>query len=63
TRRIVLSGITGEISLRLLNAYGLRDPFAWYLHKRADQRLKWTAEVEQLRLLPLYPAIGLAVRF
>ncbi len=62
-RRIKLSGLTGEISLRLLNAYGLRDPFAWYLHKRSDQRLKWTAEVEQLRLFPLYPAIGLAVRF
>jgi len=62
-RRITAWGVSGEISLRLLNAYGLLDPFAWSLHRRSDLRLKWTADVKQLRLFPLYPALGIAVRF
>jgi hypothetical protein len=62
-RRLNLWGTSGEISLRLLNAYGLMDPFAWYLHVRHDLRLKWTAEVRELRLFPLYPAVGISVRF
>jgi hypothetical protein len=62
-RRFHLPGASGEVSLRMLNAYGLLDPFAWSLHVRHDPRLKWTAEVGELKLFPLYPALGVAVRF
>ncbi len=60
--RMMLWGASGELSLRLLNAYGLLDPFAWSLHMRQDLRLKWTAGVRELRLFPLYPAFGIAVK-
>lgn len=62
-RRVAIWGAAGEISLRLLNAYGLLDPFDWSLHLRNDLRLKWTAEVKQLRLFPLYPALGISMGF
>ncbi len=62
-RRVMLGSVWGEISLRLLNAYGLLDPFAWELHRRPDLRLKWTADVQQLQLFPLYPALGITARF
>jgi hypothetical protein len=62
-RSVSFWGTSGEISLRMLNAYGLLDPFAWKLHNHPDMRLKWTARVQQLRLFPLYPTLGVAVRF
>jgi hypothetical protein len=61
--RVRLWRTSGEFSLRLLNGYGLLDPFAWSLYRRNDLRLKWTAEVKELRLFPLYPALGVSVRF
>lgn len=62
-RRMSFGDASGEVSLRFLNAYGLLDPFAWKLYRRQDLRLKWTAEVRELRLFPLYPALGMSVRF
>ena len=55
-------GIPIRFSLRLLNGYGLLDPFEWELRDDPDIRSKWTATLRDLKLFPLYPAVGLSVK-
>ena len=55
--------VTGLCTLRLLNGYGLIDPFQWALHHDHDTRSLWTISLEEPGLFPLYPSLGLAVRF
>jgi hypothetical protein len=62
-RTFALWDVSGQLTLRLLNAYGLLDPFSWNLDMTPDPRLKWTAKVKPLRLFPLYPTLSLMVRF
>jgi hypothetical protein len=52
-----------EATLRLLNGYGLVDPFVWKLRQSSDTRLRWTATFDPFPLLPLYPVVGIGVRF
>ncbi len=51
------------VSLRLMNAYGLLDPFEWQLQNSADVRFRWKASLQDLKLFPLFPSLGLTVRF
>ncbi len=51
------------LSLRLVNAYGLIDPFAWKLQPSPDIRTRWSADVQELKLFPLFPTVALSVRF
>ena len=55
--------VTALCTLRLLNGYGLIDPFQWELHHDHDTRSLWTISLEEPGLFPFYPSIGLAVRF
>lgn len=57
------SGFPCQASLRLLNDYGLLDPFIWTLRTDPDPRLKWEATLSQPKLFPLNPAISLSMRF
>ena len=50
-------------TLRLLNGYGLLDPFRWALNHSRDPRSYWTIALDEPGLFPLYPAAGLSVRF
>jgi hypothetical protein len=52
-----------QATLRLLNGYGLLDPFAWELRNDPDVRLKWRATLDDAGLFPRYPTLGLSVRF
>ncbi|TLY33718.1 MAG: TonB-dependent receptor [Ignavibacteria bacterium] len=52
-----------EAALRLLNGYGLLDPFDWELRQSSDTRLRWRATFDPLPLFPLYPEVSLNVRF
>jgi len=52
-----------QATLRLLNGYGILDPFVWELRNDFDSRLKWTATFNEAKLFPLYPTLGLSVRF
>ena len=52
-----------SITIRLVNAYGLIDPFEWQLQNTGDLRSRWKATLQDLKLFPLFPTIGLAVRF
>jgi hypothetical protein len=63
TRVFSLSGVQCLLSFRLLNAYGLVDPFSWGLRNVSDPRLMWTASLDELKLLPLFPTLGILVRF
>jgi outer membrane cobalamin receptor len=56
-------GLPCQFSLRLINGYGLLDPFVWELRYSSDVRSKWRAKLQEVRLFPLYPTIGLTVRF
>jgi hypothetical protein len=62
-RRFSFAGLPCQVSLRLMNAYGLLDPFVWELRQSADVRLKWRATLDDLKLFPLFPTVGVAVRF
>ncbi len=67
--RFALAGVLGEISLQLINGYGLLDPMAIELRPNPgdliafDQRLVWRARVKEIPLFPLFPVAGLTVRF
>jgi hypothetical protein len=47
----------------MLNGYGLLDPFVWELRNSLDIRSKWNITLQEPDILPLYPALGLTVRF
>lgn len=40
-RNLSLWGLSCQISLRMLNGYGLLDPFVWTLRNSPDRRSKW----------------------
>ena len=52
-----------QVTLRLLNGYGLLDPILWQGQASRDLRYRWSAELQQPNLTPIYPTIGLLVRF
>jgi outer membrane receptor protein involved in Fe transport len=56
-------GVRCEATLRLLNGYGLVDPFVWALRRSSDSRLRWTATFDPPPLFPLYPVVSMGVRF
>jgi TonB dependent receptor-like, beta-barrel/Carboxypeptidase regulatory-like domain len=56
-------GMPLQVSLRLLNSYGLFDPIEWELSPHDDIRLKWNAGLREQRVFPLYPTLGLSMRF
>jgi len=63
TNRFSLIGLQCQFSLRLLNSYGLVDPFVWNLQMTNIIRAKWNATMQKLNLFPLYPAMEFTVRF
>ncbi len=52
-----------QASLRLLNGYGLLDPFAFTPRDNPDNRLRWNATFDAPEILPLYPVVNVSVRF
>jgi hypothetical protein len=56
-------GASLQATLRMLNGYGLIDPFTWSLRQNSDLRLKWSATINPPPLFPLYPVVSLSVRF
>ena len=62
SRQFVLSSFRCEGTFRLLNSYGLIDPFQWNLYHRSTG-LRWNAVLKEVTLFPLYPSIELLVRF
>jgi len=62
-RRFPFAGIPCQASLRLMNSYGLLDPFNWELRNSSDVRFKWRARLQELKVFPLFPTLGLMVRF
>ena len=62
-RRIALGSFAGNLSLRLINGYGLLDPVSWVSFPGTDQRMVWRAQIHKIALFPLFPVIGLSLRF
>jgi hypothetical protein len=62
-RRVSFGGLTGHLSLQLINGYGLLDPVSWEFTPGSDQRLMWRARLQHVDLFPLFPVFGLSVRF
>jgi len=62
-RRVSFGGMTCLFSLRMLNAFGLLDPFRWTLLGESDPAKMWIADLRDLNLFPLYPSVGMTVRF
>lgn len=56
-------GLPSEVTLRLLNGYGLVDPFVWQLTGNSDNRLRWRVTFDAPPLVPLYPVLSMGVRF
>ena len=56
-------GVPFQAALRLLNGYGLVDPFAWQLRQNADNRLRWRVTFDAPPIFPLYPVVSLSMRF
>ena len=62
-KRLTPWGVPCQLTLRMMNAYGMLDPYAWTVNPGQDMRRKWTVTMRDLKLFPLYPAVGLNVRF
>lgn len=56
-------GTQVQATFRMLNGYGLIDPFVWKLRRNPDPRLKWSATIDAPPLFPLYPVVSMGVRF
>ena len=56
-------GVPTELTLRLLNGYGLVDPFVWQVRESNDDRLRWSVTFDAPPLFPLYPVLSMSVRF
>lgn len=56
-------GLPIQTTLRLLNGYGLVDPFVWELRQNSDARLRWRARFDAPPLFPLYPVLSVGIRF
>ncbi|MEX1274903.1 MAG: TonB-dependent receptor [Bacteroidota bacterium] len=56
-------GFPTELTLRLLNGYGLVDPFVWQVRENSDDRLRWNVTFDAPPLFPLYPVLSMSVRF
>jgi hypothetical protein len=63
TRRFYLQSYPCQFSLRLLNSYGLLDPFVWRLLRNSSNGLQWYATLQEANLFPLYPAVEIQVKF
>ena len=61
-KRFAWMGVSGHFSLRLLNSYGLIDPFTWELHNSAVLRSAWSATFRDAGLFPLYPSIEVMIK-
>lgn len=62
SRQFILSSFHCQATFRLLNSYGLIDPFQWNLYYRSTG-LYWNVALKDVTLFPLYPSIELVVRF
>jgi hypothetical protein len=62
-RLFELWGSRVQATARLLNGYGLADPFVWEIRQSPDPRLKWAVKVDAPPLFPLYPVFSIGVRF
>jgi hypothetical protein len=60
--RETIAGFPTRFSLRLLNSYGLLDPFRWTLTGQSDIRRQWIARLNATDLFPLYPTLEVSVR-
>jgi hypothetical protein len=52
-----------QFTLRMLNAFGLLDPFDWTLNSGQNPRRAWSITMKDLKLFPLYPSLSMSVRF
>ena len=62
-RAFALWNLPCQFTFRLLNGYGLLDPFVWNLRNSSDIRTVWSVSLKNPSLAPIYPAVGLSVRF
>jgi len=62
-RTFAINSMRCTLSLRLLNAYGLADPYQLELYTAADGSPAWRARLQDLKLFPLFPALAVSVRF
>lgn len=60
--RFALWGLPFQASLRLLNGYGLLDPFTWELRTSPDPRFRWRVKLDAPELFPLYPVVNVSVK-
>ena len=56
-------GLRLRAMLRLLNGYGLTDPFVWETRPNPDNRLRWAVKFDAPPIFPLYPVISMSVKF
>lgn len=61
-RRFVLWTVPFQATLRMVNGYGVVDPFQWEISDTPDVRLRWRAKLEAPGLFPLYPVFSVGVR-
>lgn len=63
TRKFFLRHLPCQFSFRLMNGYGILDPFVWKLQQSNYIGLKWNATLQAQNLFPLYPSIEFTIRF
>lgn len=63
SRRVGVGPVSGNVSFRLINGYGLLDPVEWSVASGDSGRPLWRARVRNVSLFPLFPVVGLSIRF
>lgn len=62
-RRIRFGPLSGTLSLRLISGYGLLDPVEWVSFGTSNGRDLWQPRIRTIAIFPLYPVVGLSLRF
>jgi hypothetical protein len=63
TSKFVIRDMPWEFTFRLMNSYGLINPFDWKLVWSYTKGLSWSAAVKDIHLFPLYPVAEVIIRF
>jgi hypothetical protein len=62
-KQFTFRALACQFSLRLMNEYGLVNPFVWKLYTINPSSMGWNAELRGQRLFPLYPVAEFSIRF
>ena len=61
--KFIIGDVGLHVMLRMVNGYGLLEPFSWSILNDPDSRLRWRVVLDPPPLFPLYPVVSVRAWF